>query len=180
MERASPQRQAEDGLSAEARFVARAEALTDAEFARMHLSAWGMELDAATILRMRLAENVVHTWDIEVTRDPSARLPADAVDLLVDHLLLMATLSRGKPQGKTFALRVRSADPEREFYLAVADGVKFEPWADQEVDGELRITAEGLIRLVYGRLDSAHPPGSVEITAPNLHLDALREVFPGV
>jgi hypothetical protein len=45
------------------------------------------------------------------------------------------------------------------------------------VDGEVRIPAEAMLRLAYGRLDPAHTPAAVE--ADPAVLDRLRTVFPG-
>jgi hypothetical protein len=41
----------------------------------------------------------------------------------------------------------------------------------------LRLPAEALLRLVYGRLDSDHTPASVD--AGGHPLDSLRRAFPG-
>jgi hypothetical protein len=42
----------------------------------------------------------------------------------------------------------------------------------------VRMPAEALIRLVYGRLDPDHTPSTV--TTEGIDLDALRATFPGV
>ena len=42
---------------------------------------------------------------------------------------------------------------------------------------DLVLPAEALVRLVYGRLDPAHTPGSITGSA---RLAALRAAFPGV
>ena len=41
---------------------------------------------------------------------------------------------------------------------------------------ELRLPAEALIRLIYGRLDPAHTPPA---EAREVDLDELRQMFPG-
>jgi hypothetical protein len=46
-----------------------------------------------------------------------------------------------------------------------------------DVDGEIRIPTEALLRLVYGRLDTGHTPA--EVSANGIDLDRLRAVFPG-
>jgi hypothetical protein len=72
--------------------------------------------------------------------------------------------------------------PERSFDLRVGEGVTLEP-ADPPVSDDqagggpaLRLPAEALIRLVYGRLDPAHTP---PVEATEVDLDDLRQVFPG-
>ena len=52
-----------------------------------------------------------------------------------------------------------------------ADGEPEEPLA------ELRLPAEALIRLVYGRLDPAHTP---PVETRGVDLDELRPIFPGL
>ena len=44
------------------------------------------------------------------------------------------------------------------------------------MDGEIRLPAEALLRLFYGRLD---PGTRRQYTAEGIELDRLRAVFPG-
>jgi uncharacterized protein (TIGR03083 family) len=174
----TPEQQATDGLAWDERLVQRFESLSDDELARFHLSLFGMELDAANFVRTRLTEHTIHAWDVEVTFDPNALVAADAVTLVIDTLGFVAGRV-GKPQGKKLRLRVRTSDPERDLFLGVDDAVELTEWTDQPTDGDLRLPAEAFLRLVYGRLDPDHAP-EVEITAPDVTLDDLRRVFPGV
>ncbi len=73
--RSAPE-QAADSLKANEAFVQRVEALSDAELAEMRLPMFGMDLDAVGLLRMRLGEHAVHTWDVAVALDPSAEVAA--------------------------------------------------------------------------------------------------------
>ncbi len=173
----TPEAQAADSLAANERLVERFEGLTDDDLARMHLSLFGMELDAAGLVRLRLAEHALHTWDIAVALDTASQVAPDAVALLIDTLGPVAKRS-GKPQGRAFRLRGRTSAPERTFSLYVADAVDLTDGADSAADGELRIPSEAFLRLVYGRLDPAHTP-EVELSGP-VTLDDLRRVFPGV
>ncbi|HTD49062.1 MAG TPA: hypothetical protein VK771_00595, partial [Acidimicrobiia bacterium] len=67
--------------------------------------------------------------------------------------------------------------PDRAFTVIIEPGnVTFSP-AASSTDPNLTMPAEGLIRLVYGRLDPAHTPTSV--TGDAGALDQLRKVFPG-
>ena len=45
-----------------------------------------MDLDAAGLLRLRLAEHAIHSWDINVPFDRGSRVANDAVELLIDGL----------------------------------------------------------------------------------------------
>jgi len=159
------------------RLVRRFEALTDDELARIHLSLFGMELDAVGLTRLRLAEHALHTWDIDVALDPAARVAPDSVALLIGALSAIATRA-GKPQGKIFRLRVRTTEPDRDLLLQVADEVSTAEWDGAAADGELRIPSEAFLRLVYGRLDPDHAP-AVDMSAQNITLDDLRRIFPG-
>jgi hypothetical protein len=46
------------------------------------------------------------------------------------------------------------------------------------VPAALRLPAESLIRLVYGRLDRDHCPA--DVSTDGVDLDMLRAVFPGI
>ena len=112
----TPEAQAADSLAANERLVARFEALTADELARMHLNLFGMDLDAAGLVRLRLAEHALHTWDIAVALDPTTEVTPEAVALLIDTLGPLVSRA-GKPQGRAFRLRVQTRAPERTFAL---------------------------------------------------------------
>jgi len=173
----SPEEQAADSIAYNERLVQHFERLTDDELARMHLNLFGMELGPADLPRLRLAEHTLHTWDIAVALDPTARVAPDAVALLIDTLGFLANRA-GKPQAKRFRLHVRTSEPEREFSLQVGDEVELAEWTDGAADSEMRIPAEAFLRLIYGRLDPEHTP-AVE-TSGEITLDDLRAIFSGV
>ena len=172
----SPEAQASGSIAANGRLVARLENLDAARSGDFRVSFFGRDLDLVGLLRMRLSEHAVHTWDVAVALDPGATVAGDAVALLVDHL--PETAARvGKPLQRPVTLAVSTRHPERRFAL-VADGVRLEPWADQATGGSLALTAEALFRLVYGRLDPAHTP-PLQLSSPLVTLDDLRTAFPG-
>jgi len=173
----TPEQQAADSITSNERLVQRFERLTDDQLARMHLNLFGMEVDAVGLVRLRLAEHSVHTWDVAVALDPTALVASDAVALLIDTLGFLANRV-GKPQDKTFRLSVHTSAPERHLSLRVGDTVELTEWTEGPADGELRIPAEAFLRLIYGRLDRDHAP-PVELTG-GLTLDDLRRIFPGV
>jgi uncharacterized protein (TIGR03083 family) len=176
----SPQAQAADGLRTDADIVQRFESLDTDQLARLHLQLFGMDLDAAGLVRMRLSEHAVHTWDVAVALDPEAKLAPDAVALLVDALGMVAGRG-GKPDGKQRTVRVLTSDPGRQFTLETGDAVTVTPSGGEAPaepgQSELRLPAEAFIRLCYGRLDPAHTPAVESI---GVDLDELRQVFPGM
>ena len=151
------------------------ESLDEDQRAGLHLNVFGMDLDAAGLARIRVGEHAVHTWDVAVALDPAATLAPDAVGLLIDTLGQLVARA-AKPDGVQRRLRVSTTDPERDFILetgirdAHARGRRRGP-------AELRLPAEALIRLVYGRLDPAHTP---PVHASDVDLDELRRIFPGI
>jgi len=180
----SPQAQATDALAADAALVERLESLDPDERASIRLPLFGMDLDVTGLARLRLGEHAVHSWDIAVALDPSATVAADAVSLIVDSLGPLVARA-GKPGGRHLTMRLVTTGPERSFTLAVGDGVTLEPAgpvdpgdAADPGDGlpALRLPAEALVRLVYGRMDPAHTP---DVQATRVDLDDLRQIFPG-
>jgi uncharacterized protein (TIGR03083 family) len=171
----SPQAQARDALTADEATQERLESLDADQRARLRLHAFGMDVDAAGLSRMRLGEHAIHTWDIAVALDPEATVAPDAVGLLIDTLAQLVT--RGaKPDEVQRHLKVSTTDPERSFILRTGESVTLTTADGEEGLPELRLPAEALIRLAYGRLDPAHTP---PVQASGIDLDDLRTLFPG-
>ena len=82
----SPQAQASDALAVDETLVKRLESLTPDEQAQVRLQLFGMDLDVTGLVRLRLGEHAVHSWDVAVALDPAATVAADAVALLIDTL----------------------------------------------------------------------------------------------
>jgi uncharacterized protein (TIGR03083 family) len=171
-----PAVQVSASVDANERLVRRFESLDAAQISAFHVSAFGREMDFVGLLRARLSEHAIHTWDVAVALDASAVLAPDAAALLVDYLPEMAARV-GKPAARPATLAVSTTDPERHFTLATG-GVHLEPRTEQVTSGFLRLPAEALFRLVYGRLDPAHTPALL-LSSPAVTLDDLRSVFPG-
>lgn len=164
-----------EALRADGALIERIESLDDERRASMRLAMFGMDVDLTMLTRMRLSEHAVHSWDIAVALDPAATLAPDAVDLMVDILdTFMARM--GKPGGKPLDVQVSTTSPERHFVLTADDKVTLTESAGEESRPALRLPAEALIRLVYGRLDPAHTPA---VQAEGVDLDDLRRMFPG-
>jgi len=173
----SPEAQAADSLTWDEENVHRFEALTDAELDSIHFDFFGMELDAAGLIGLRLSEHVMHTWDVAVSLDPAAVVAPDAARLVVTQLARVLRFA-GKPSGDSFRVRIRTVDPDGDYLLEVADPVTMSDWAPgTDADGEIRMPTEALLRLAYGRLDARHTPAGV--SADGIDLARVRAVFPG-
>ena len=175
----NPQAQATDALRADQATLERLESMDAGERERLHLKLFGMDIDTAGFARMRVSEHAVHTWDVLVALDPAATLAPDAVALLIDTVAQVAARS-AKPDGQQRKVLVSTTDPERQFILETGDEVTLTP-SDGDATPELglpelRLPAEALIRLIYGRLDEAHTPPA-ETTG--VELDELRQIFRG-
>jgi uncharacterized protein (TIGR03083 family) len=178
----SPDEQVIDGLAADEQQVQALEGLSDEQLAAVDMDFFGMmRLDAVGMVRMRLSEHIMHTWDVAVMADPAATLQADAVDLLIDNVPAFYVPRLGKPLAEPFSVRITTTDPARDYLLTSGDSVTVTDWpGDGEVDGDIphvHLPAEALLRLTYGRLDAGHTPSSA--TGDADALDKLRTMFPG-
>jgi uncharacterized protein (TIGR03083 family) len=150
----TPRQQVDAMVTADEAHVAALEAYTDDELAQGHLSLFGghFEVQGSDLARFRIGEHAIHTWDVEVALDPSARIQADAVEVITDGLD-RAVPRLGTHQGRPWSLAVRTTGPDRTFVLrSTADGVALEPGEAPDVDGLLELPAEQLVRLCYHRL----------------------------
>ena len=188
----SPDDQAADALASDEQHVQRLEQLTDEELAAARMDFMGMQLDATGIIRLRLGEHVLHTWDLAVMQDPAASVQADAVELLIDNVPQFLAPRLGKPLAEPLRVRITTTDPARDYLLTSAESVSVVNWPGAQdadsADGagdaadvgdvpRVEMPAEALLRLSYGRLDPAHTPPTVS-GDPEV-LDKLRAIFPG-
>jgi uncharacterized protein (TIGR03083 family) len=171
-----PAEQVSDSIAANERFVRRLEDLDGNALAGMQLEMLGSRRDAAGMLRMRLSEHAVHTWDVEVAFDPAAQLAPEAVDLLMDGLPEMAARA-GQPGTVSHRVSVTTADPERRFMVDTG-GVSIQPGDGEGADASLEIPAEGFMRLVYGRVSAERPPHG-PVRTDGISIEDLEAVFPG-
>ncbi|HUD37441.1 MAG TPA: maleylpyruvate isomerase family mycothiol-dependent enzyme [Streptosporangiaceae bacterium] len=180
----TPDNQAAAGLMADAQYVSALDQLSDEDLASVSLPFIGMTLDAVGLIRLRLGEHALHTWDVAVMFDPAAVVSPDAVDLLIDNVAQFLAPRLGKPSDPPFRARIRTTDPARDYLLTSAEAVTMDDWpgaAAIDADGppvaEVTMPAEALLRLSYGRLDADHTPATV-VGKPE-DLDKLRAIFPG-
>jgi len=176
----SPDDQAADGLSSDEKYVRALERLSDDDLAGISLSLFGMTLDSVALIRLRLGEHALHTWDVAVSLDPSARVSPDAVEMLIDNVPTFLAPRLGRPPDVPFRTRIRTSAPERDYLLVAADPISMADWPGDGggADGEARMPSEALLRLAYGRLDPEHTPE--EVTADAADLERLRKIFPGL
>jgi hypothetical protein len=162
--------------------------LTDTQRRTWALPMMGTEQDLCGLLRMRLLEHILHTWDIDLALDASATVPADAAALVVGQLPMIV---RHTAKATTpLHIRVQTVEPELAMRLSLdSDDSQLETTStvqpetgparadtSQQTPTVLRLPTEAFVRLVYGRLDADHTPPTVD-AAPAL-LDALRAALP--
>ncbi|MFM2079195.1 MAG: hypothetical protein RJA49_3085 [Actinomycetota bacterium] len=163
-------------LAADQAYLDALDGLTAEQQSAFQVSMGPMQLDLPTFVGMRLNEHTLHSWDIAVTFDPTATLPADVTEVVIDNLGMVGRWA-GKPDGVDRDVVVRTVAPARSFAVATtADSVSVGP-ADPEAAADLELPAEAFIRLLYGRLDPAHTPAGLDNDAV---LAGLRAVFTGV
>jgi uncharacterized protein (TIGR03083 family) len=175
-----PHDQAADALLTDDQQVTTLEGLTDDQLAQLKLDFFGMQLDAVGIIRLRLGEHALHTWDVAVQDDPDATVSADAAALLIDNVPQFLAPRLGKPLSEPFAVRITTTDPDRDYLLTSGESVSMTGWPADGSAGDVPqviLPAEALLRLSYGRLDPAHTPASV--SADPAVLANLRAIFPG-
>jgi uncharacterized protein (TIGR03083 family) len=171
-----PQEQASQSIAVNEALVSRVESLTPEQLASFRVAMFGMNLDITGVLRMRLSEHAVHTWDVAVMTDTAARVSPDAVALLIDGVPQMIGWMSKKAAGPA-VIAVTTTDPARTFTLDTG-GVTLTPGLPGSPSGSLDLTAEALLRLLYGRLDESSV-ASGEVRASNVDVPGLRAVFPG-
>lgn len=175
-----PDDQVRDALGADVAFVERLEGLSEDQRRQWRLHVFGSERRLVDLVRMRLNEHAVHSWDIVVSFDPQAGVLSDAVELIVESLGEIVGYL-GKPIAEELGIQVTTTAPERHFLLALSpQGARLDSGAavGSGASGQLRLPAEAFVRLVYGRLDPDHTPSTV--TVEGVDLDSVRRAFVGV
>jgi uncharacterized protein (TIGR03083 family) len=171
----APRAQADDSLVEDDRLLGLLDALPDDDRARLSLSFGPVTVGFDETVAMRLNEHAFHTWDIEVMFDGDARIPADAVAVIVDNLGFIARFT-ATPTGDEREVRVRTSEPVRHFTVRLTPEQAELLAGDAGVTPDVELPAESFCRLVYGRLDPGHSP---VVSANGEVLDLLRRVFPG-
>jgi uncharacterized protein (TIGR03083 family) len=174
----SPDDQAANALAMDEQQITALEQLTDDQLGSMKMELFGMHLDAVGIIRLRLGEHALHTWDVAVYGDPAATLAPDAAALLVDSVPGFLAPRLGKALAEPFAAHVITFSPDRDYLLASGESVSMTDWPGADgAAAQVRMPAESLVRLAYGRLDPAHTPA--DVSGDPAALEKLRAIFPG-
>jgi uncharacterized protein (TIGR03083 family) len=176
----SPMEQVTEAIATDRRLVEAFEELGDEDLAAAHIALFGgtVELDGSGLALFRLPEHSVHTWDVAVALDPSARVAPYAVKMIIDDVPNRIGWA-AKPQGGTWSITVETTAPDRVYTLSSSgDSVTMRAGVGDGADGVLKLPAEALLRLVYGRLD-AWNLDDTDLSGTKLTLDDLRDVFPG-
>ena len=172
----SPRAQVDDGLEADAAFLAALDAASEDERREFSFPLGPMTFDFDGFIGLRLNEHAFHTWDIDVTFDPTATIPGPIAAPVVDNLDLIARFT-AKPNGDPATVAIRTTDPERAFTIEFTpDSVSLRSTATSTGSADVELPAEAFARLAYGRLDPAHTP--VFAGDPAI-VDRLRATFPG-
>ena len=174
----SPQDQVRDGLAEDGELVEQLAATTPEQRRDWKLNIFGSDRDLADVVRMRLGEHALHSWDVEVALDPGATIAGDAAGLVLDNMPELVAMV-GKPTGENLRVHVTTEHPERFFELVIApDGVALAKTGPEPAAGDatLRLPAEAFARLLAGRLAPEDP---TPVQAQGVELDNLRVVFPG-
>lgn len=151
---------------------------------RVNLAFLPFPADVTVLSGLRLSEAALHGWDVKVASDPQATLTGQEADAALEQLtgpLSFMVGFRGKPQalgGTEVTLRVETTTPQRILGLVLGHTVSIGE-APADADGVLTGPAEAWLRLLAGRLDATHTPGSLTLTSDAVTLDQLRTVFPG-
>jgi uncharacterized protein (TIGR03083 family) len=168
----SPDDQVHDGLRSDAAFVDRAFAVKS-ETERV--PAFGSPMSIADFLAMRLQEHVVHTWDVEVATDRAATIPATHLPFLLERLPSVAPRS-AREVDVPRSVHVRVESPDASFRVDL-DRETTLLRDDESSEAELTMSAEGFVRLVFGRLPD---PSAVVESEEQADLAAdLARVFVG-
>jgi len=165
-----------DSIAANEALLARLEAST-ASSSQPSAGDVRMDLDITGLLRMRLSEHAVHSWDVAVTIDPSAEVTADAARAPdPDGLPTCQHEPASQPTGIE-PIAVSTTTPERHFLL-VPEGVRLERASDG---------APTRWNCPPRRFSDSSTGAPRRVTPrprrrPHLrrHVDELRSLFPGV
>ncbi len=171
----SPEDQAADALVTDRALLERLEGLPAVDRERFEFSMGPRTFGFDGFVQLRLNEHALHSWDVEVSLDPSAGVTPGSTAYIIDNLEMWASFT-ARPTGTERTVAVGTTDPSRSF--AVTLGAEQVTLAGADAAGEVDVVlpAEAFVRLVYGRLDPAHTP---EVRGDLAALDELRLAFPG-
>lgn len=169
----APAEQVRDAVTTGVALIERLEALPADVRDAARLDIFGRERNLAEIIRMRLAEHAMHTWDIVVALDPEATVQESALEQMVSQLEEFLGYTGRSERPLSVVIRT----PARDLVLTIGpDGSQISQPGTTATDGELAMPLEALVRLLYGRLDEAHRSARV---ATGVAVDDVTAAFPG-
>lgn len=173
-----PSEQRSAWLAADARHRDLLSGLDEAQLDDVRVPYFSGLLDITTYAGYRLSEQSIHAWDVEVSFDDAAVIPATEVDLLLERIDLVATRFR---DGDTFAsigpqqIVVDTTDRPGTMMLDIGTELHVYPCAASGSTGSITGTAEEFVRLVYGR----HRTRDTIAADGETTLQQLVSLFPG-
>lgn len=130
----------------------------------------------ATSLGIRLNEQVLHGWDVDVALDPSAELPVEAADLVIEHFATTLSFLLGFT-GKRDAVPATRLAIDGHTLVVSDDGIRVAGGVT-DPSATFEGSVEAAVRLLAGRLAPERTPPGVTVSG-NVTLDELRAAFPG-
>jgi uncharacterized protein (TIGR03083 family) len=143
----------------------------------------GRTLSGPQVCRLRLNEFMLHRWDTVAARDPGATLDAESAGLALDYNLGNAARMAKAPalEGLEATYLCQVSGPGGGPVAIVCRGGKVEVAreAPERADVTLRLPAETLNRLLWGRVDveRALADGTIQVQGDPEQARALGRVF---
>ena len=173
--------QAAGWLATTERHLAGLEALSEEQLATLNVPFpfFPAPLDAAGFLALRLNEQALHHWDVEVAFDDNAVIPGPAADLLIDRLpgMLRWMGHADRWTGPEAHIAVTTTAPSRDWTLSIGEAVEVVEQPAEAADARLTMPSETFIRLAAGRLRGTDT-SRVVVDGP-LELPDVDALFPG-
>jgi uncharacterized protein (TIGR03083 family) len=144
------------------------------------------EVPVAVLLRARLAELSLHSWDARVALDPTARLLFESVGPLVDQTLgWMGRRSNAEARaslaGTVFELDLEGRNRRRVALVVNQDGLELADPGKTAPRATLWLTGEAFVRLAAGRFpfEAAEHNGELALDGDRSAALKLNALFPG-
>jgi uncharacterized protein (TIGR03083 family) len=135
-------------------------------------------------LQYRLNELALHSWDIRVVLDPTARLLPDTTRTHLAHILDTVDLEvpadvRARLAGTAYVFMLTGPVPREVVLVVEADKLAIADRAAGGAVANLRLPAEAFIRLCAGRLPlpSAEAAGEVTVEGDRSAATSLNALF---
>ena len=152
----------------------------------MRVASFAGEVPMAVLMRFRLSELSLHSWDARVVLDPTARLLFGSVGLLVEHTLSFiprrsSAEAREQLAGSVFEVDLEGRSRRRVALVVSQDAVSIGEAGRANPRATLWLTGEAFVRLAAGRfpLEAAERHAEVAIDGDRQAALRLNALFPG-